>query len=348
MEPDKAKIINDKEAAALLPDYFKGTVSEEDRRLIERWRAESDENRQKFNAVLELTMDLRAYEVLKGTDVKAALGRVNKRIKYKRHEWLRNVERVAAVLAIPLLAATIWLLTHTKMPEPVYCQLKVETGMIGRVVLPDSTVVILNSGSTLRYPSEFSCGSREVELLGEAYFDVKKDPERRFSVSVGDGSSVNVYGTRFNVEAYPDDDCVVSLVEGSIGFEYTDGDGSLHETQLMPNQQIIRSCNGDVRLLGIRSSDVTSWKDSKIILDNTPLTQILKTLERKFGVKFKISNSEIEEYTFSGGSISIRHIDYILETLKISSGIDWQYLTSPDDESVIIELSLLENRQDSK
>lgn len=339
MKDNNKSPLTDQEASALLLDYFKGFISEANRQRIDEWRASSVENSRKFDAVLELVMDVRSLDVLTSTDVEAALERVNARIIYERHAWIRNLERVAAVLAIPLLLATIWLSSHFDSREPIYCEMRTETGLIGRVVLPDGTEVTLNSGSVLRYPNEFTGETRPVELIGEGYFNVRKDPEHPFTVTMSDGNSVQVYGTQFNVEAYPGEDCVTTLVEGSVGFGYTDKNGKHRETHLIPDQQITRTTDGNVSIVGIKSTNATAWKNSEIILDSTSLKQILKTLERRFGVKFKVKKQNILSYTFSGGAISIKNLDYVLETLRISSGVNWQYITSTDDNCAIIELS---------
>ena len=339
MKENNKSTLTDQEASALLLDYFKGFISEANRQRIDEWRASSVENSRKFDAVLELVMDVRSLDVLTSTDVEAALERVNARIIYERHAWIRNLERVAAVLAIPLLLATIWLSSHFDSREPIYCEMRTETGLIGRVVLPDGTEVTLNSGSVLRYPNEFTGDKRPVELIGEGYFNVRKDPEHPFTVTMSDGNSVQVYGTQFNVEAYPGEDCVTTLVEGSVGFGYTDKNGKHRETHLIPDQQITRTTDGNVSIVGIKSTNATAWKNSEIILESTSLKQILKTLERRFGVKFKVKKQNILSYTFSGGAISIKNLDYVLETLRISSGVNWQYITSTDDNCAIIELS---------
>lgn len=339
MKENNKSPLTDKEASALLLDYFKGLISEANRQRIDEWRASSIENSRKFDAVLELVMDVRSLDVLTSTDVEAALERVNTRIINKRRAWLRNLERVAAVLAIPLMLATLWLSSLIDTREPIHCEMRTETGLIGRVVLPDGTEVTLNSGSVLRYPNEFTGDKRTVELIGEGFFDVKKDTEHPFTVTMSAGNSVQVYGTKFNVDAYPGEDCVTTLVEGRVGFSYTDKNGKQRETQLIPDQQITRTADGNVSLVGIKSTNATAWKNSEIILDSTSLKQILKTLERRFGVKFKVKKQNILSYTFSGGAISIKNLDYVLETLRISSGVNWQYITSTDDNCAIIELS---------
>lgn len=339
MDHEYLNTLTDREAAALLPDYFNGSLSEEDKRKIDEWKSDSEENNRKFHAMLEIIMDFRALDSVSGIDVETALSHVNGRISKKRRSWLRHIERAAAILFIPLMAATILSITRTSTPSPTYHQLKVGTGMTGYVTLPDSSTVILNSGSTLRYPSEFTDGSRTIELVGEAYFDVRKDSDRKFSVMLADGSSVNVYGTRFNVDAYPDDNAVITLAQGAVGYNYTDNKGTVREIRLSPDQQVIKTAEGYVSLINTEASKAIGWKDNKIILENTSLNSILKSLEKRFDVDFVIQDREIEELTFSGNTISINSLDYVLETLNIATGMNWRYVNSPTDERRTIELS---------
>ena len=82
-----------------------------------------------------------------------------------------------------------------------------------RYELPDGSVVWLNAGTTLRYPTVFKKDNRSVELKGEAYFEIQADQERPFYVNTQNGLSVYVYGTKFNVNAYENDDYVETVLE---------------------------------------------------------------------------------------------------------------------------------------
>ncbi len=340
MNPNNHTMLSDKEIAALLPEYFSGTISEENRLLVDTWRHESNDHQQMFDAVADLYMDFRAFDTIRSIDVEAAMNRVNTRIGISMSiNWFRRIERAAAVLILPLIMATAWLAYENWTTEPLYCEMHTQAGMIGRVVLPDSTVVILNAGSTLRYPSEFTGKTREVELIGEGYFDVTKDAKHQFVVSLANGSRVNVYGTRFNIDAYPGDDCVTTLVEGSIGFNYVNNVGAARETIMVPNQQLTLSSSGHVSIYNVDGPNAIAWKDDAIVLDKTSIKQILKALTRRFGVRFQVANPAIEEYTFSGGSMSIKSIENVLESLRISSGIKWRYITSEHDSDAIIEIT---------
>ena len=168
-------------------------------------------------------------------------------------------------------------------------EMQTSAGTIGRVVLPDSSVVMLNAGSVLRYPSFFSGGERRVELYGEAYLEVSKDSAHRFVVGLPDGAEIAVYGTKFNVDAYKDEPCIATLVEGSIGYLYRADDGVEQELRLKPNQRLRRDiAEGSLEITTTDCSCETAWKDGVILLNSTPLDEILRIVGRKYQVKFDV------------------------------------------------------------
>jgi ferric-dicitrate binding protein FerR (iron transport regulator) len=86
-----------------------------------------------------------------------------------------------------------------------------------QLVLPDGTKVWLNAASSIKYPTAFVEGERRVELVGEAYFEVAKDVDKPFYVKINDNAAVQVLGTHFNVNAYPDENFIhATLLEGAI------------------------------------------------------------------------------------------------------------------------------------
>ena len=163
--------------------------------------------------------------------------------------------------------------------------------------------------------------------MRKGYFEVAKDASRRFTVRVPGRGDVNVYGTTFNIDAYRGNDCVTTLVEGSIGYSYTNLQGHDREYRLEPSQRLVHhQHNGKVEITEADCTIATAWKDNKIILQQTPLKDILGMLERKYDVDFRVDNKKLYGNTFSGGAISMNGLEYVLETLEISSGIHWQYV----------------------
>ena len=208
------------------------------------------------------------------------------------------------------------------------------------VCLSDGTKVWLNSESELKYASEFVGEERRVYLTGEAYFEVAKNPEKRFIVSTSHQSQIEVLGTHFNIEAYEKDDKVLAtLVEGKIGFIFTQ-DNVSKKVLMDPGQKLVydsRDCK--VQLYATSGESETAWKEGKIIFRNTPLEEGLRMLEKRYNVEFIIKNDRLKGDSFTG-TFTNQRLERILEYFQLSSQIRWRYLDSPNikDEKSKIEI----------
>ena len=137
-------------------------------------------------------------------------------------KWQVNCTTFMRYAAIFIFAfALTWFLkpstgTEILKSKPQYFNIKVAYGSKTTIELPDSSVVVLNSGSTLSYPDKFEAESRTVMLVGEAFFEVKKNSKRPFYVKTKD-VTIRVLGTKFNVKSYPDDNTSETTVLSSVG-----------------------------------------------------------------------------------------------------------------------------------
>ena len=114
----------------------------------------------------------------------------------------------------------------------------VPAGQRTLVTLADGTTVWVNGKSTLTFPSHFSSRTRAVELDGEAYFDVRKNPEKQFIVSTAHQSDIKVLGTKFNVKAYKEaDEVITTLVEGKVNFEFNNASQQPQYIVMAPGQE---------------------------------------------------------------------------------------------------------------
>lgn len=162
-------------------------------------------------------------------------------------------------------------------------------GMIGSTILPDGTKVWLNSSSYLKYPNTFSGNTREVTLDGEAYFEVIGNAKKPFIVHSGN-SSVNVLGTKFNMDAYDSNGFIATtLIEGSVEFSYKTENDISHTIKIEPNEQVHynkKTMQPEVREAYV-PKDI-AWKNGQIILKETTLSEILWILSKRFNVEFII------------------------------------------------------------
>ena len=178
---------------------------------------------------------------MESIDVMGAYQQAQTQIKTNRRRSMYNqLMRYVAFLTIPLLLSSLilgylyWGATDT---EEKYAEVMAATGSVIRYELPDHSVVWLNSGSTLRYPTVFKKDNRNVELKGEAYFEVEADRKRPFYVNTPAGLSVYVYGTKFNVNAYEDDNSIETVLEkGKVNVISPDGKTTV---QLAPGERLL-------------------------------------------------------------------------------------------------------------
>lgn len=326
----------------ILPRYCEGRVTEEERRSVEAWMNESEENRRIVKQVHTLYWATDAVCVMKKVDTEKALSRVKGRMSGKKKiMWWKWTQRAAAVLFIPLLVTLVLQYRGSGKQELAQMmEVKTNPGMTTSLTLPDGTLVFLNSESTLSYPSHFNGDVRNVTLRGEAYFEVAKNPEKKFIVSTSHQSKIEVLGTHFNVEAYEKENRVsTTLVEGKVGFIYTSG--NLSKRILMePGQKLVYdSENANVQLYATSGESEIAWKEGKIIFRNTPLEEGLRMLEKRYNVEFIIKNKRLKEDSFTG-TFTNQRLERILEHFQLSSQIRWRYLDSLNvtDEKSKIEI----------
>ena len=184
---------------------------------------------------------------------------------------------------------------NTPDTTEVFHALEIPRGGEYLLVLSDSTVIYLNSESTLSFPVKFQGGERKVYLTGEAYFDVKKDTERPFVVVAG-GLEVLVTGTTFGVRAYEDEtDIQTTLASGNVTVR---AEGK--SVKLVPNEQAL--FDKSTMKLVVRDVDVDlylAWADGRLVYDNCPLEKILADLGRWYNMDVFYSRDELRSYQFS-------------------------------------------------
>lgn len=231
----------------------------------------------------------------------------------------------AAVFLITMIStlAFLHLVNKKSSPEITSQTISNPKGERSQVKLPDGSVVWLNAESTISYPIHFSQSIRRVALSGEAYFDVVKDL-RPFIITT-ESADIEVLGTSFNVSAYPDDENFsTTLVEGAVMLRI--GGGLLKkatEAKLAPNQRakFLKS----EKTLDLEMVDdislYTSWKDGKLIFENTPFSSVATKLERWFDKEIKLLD-EIKDERFTG-TFENESLEQILEVVNVSTPIDY-------------------------
>ncbi len=147
-----------------------------------------------------------------------------------------------------------------------------------QVILPDGTKVWLNAASSLKFPTAFAGNQRNVELTGEAYFEVTKNPAKPFKVNVNN-LDVKVLGTHFNIMAYGDEDAIkTTLLEGSV--QLTSGNTS---NLLKPDQQGIFKGN-TIRVVDVDAEKAVAWKNGYFEFSRASIHDIMRQLSRWYDI----------------------------------------------------------------
>jgi hypothetical protein len=187
------------------------------------------------------------------------------------------------------------------------------------LTLSDGTKIWLNSNSKLKYPTRFTGKERIVELEGEAYFDVSKNKDFPFVVKMN-GIQIKVLGTSFNVNAYSDeDDIITTLVEGKV--EVSDLLRDQKEI-LTPNDQYrINIRNGNYKKTIVDTDIFTAWKDGRFVFNNEKLEDIMIRLSRWYNVEVFFQNNESKNIRFSGDLARYEDFNSILEMIEITEKV---------------------------
>lgn len=248
----------------------------------------------------------------------------------------RTIINVAAVLFIPL--AVIETIRFFKKDEPetgspfaayyeyraaeTFISQKTNPGIKGSVTLPDGSRVCLNSCSSISFPAEFDSTARVVRLEGEAYFEVETEPSRPMFIECRDRFVVKVTGTEFNITTYADDDSFkLLLVSGSLSVQDKTS-GEIFSVN--PSEQLVLFDGTDRQ--PIRElpdiEEKTAWKDGKLLFENTAMPEVLRRIERWYGVTVKVADERILDYRITA-SFESESVSKIFDLLALSSGIEY-------------------------
>jgi ferric-dicitrate binding protein FerR (iron transport regulator) len=204
--------------------------------------------------------------------------------------------------------------------------------------LPDGTVVWLMSGSTIRYPSDFAGSkTRNVEVTGEAFFDVAKDPRHPFILNLGE-IGIKVVGTSFNVMNYGNEDHIkVVLKSGKIDLFKGEYDPDNQFVHAVPGQLVTcRKGDPEFRISNVDVDKYTSWISGILLFHDDPLAEVLKKLGRWYNVTVEIKDPEVLDFPFTA-AIRNENLAQIVDLLEFSTPFKYSVIKTEDATKLIVE-----------
>lgn len=198
------------------------------------------------------------------------------------------------------------------------------TKIMKKQLLPDGTSIWLKPNSKISYTKDIAVSKfREVALSGEAFFDVKRDTLHPFIIKTGN-INTKVLGTSFNIKAYDGaDQAEVSVITGKV-LVYLDkllNDKGTSEVYLLPNQKAVYS-KKTTNLHKEQDRTLRIWEKDNFTFNDTPLSEVVKTLEQHFSVKIEIENAEVKKYTLKA-DFNKQNLPDILELLSKSMDLNY-------------------------
>lgn len=325
---------------SLIIKYISGQVTDEEKQKVLDWASQCKENAQYIAKMKGMWVAVNMNPDEASPDSLQAIKKVIASNEIRKRN-IGNVFKMCSAAAVLVLIAGFvgWQIGHQRTSnvptvdelvahQIIYKEivpskeLYTNKGVKAKLVLPDSSIVLLNSDTRISYPESFDTKLRVVKLSGEAYFDVRKDSLRPMIVHTEKGFSIKVLGTKFNVKAYNNDEkSETTLYDGKIDLIRENGKHPI-STKISLNQTAIIS---DVKISKVMRqfpNDDKAWTEGKIIFDETPLKEVVKVLERWHGYSFSIKDKSILDYKITA-TFNSESIVQIMDLIQLSSLIKY-------------------------
>lgn len=286
--------------------YLRNEMDIEDQHLLTKWLNEDDLNKRILNKIeLFWNSEPNPENVKEKVWAKLAdqIELDHDHRKPKVNQVVLNLMKVAAILVVAFFLSFLVLESRQSGGDADVEQVRYleKVSLYGQKIniqLPDGSKVKLNAGSKLIVPEKFTNDRREVELVGEAFFDIQRDESRPFIVKSGD-VDVEVLGTAFNVRAYPEEeDIKVAVDRGRVAVR---GKKNADRLVLLPDEMAIYDIKDNAsRKSNFNRKAVFSWKDKILYFDQASFDEILIALKKWYGVEFILKGSYDLKKDFSG------------------------------------------------
>jgi len=307
--------------------YLNNEASHEQEQLAVEWLKSNENNKlfQQLKKIDCLTADLNLlhqFDLDKGKKQVKRKFRINKAVTFSL--WM---QRIAAVLFIPVLLGGIWIYQQQGKLKKELSVLMVTQEIVTlpgtktHIFLPDSTEVWLNSSSSLRFPSAFTGNERSIVLEGEAIFKVSPDKTKPFIVGTS-SMEVEALGTEFNVSSYAGDQIFsTTLAEGKV--KITDREKPNDVMFIEPGEQLNYHTQSKTYITeNVRVQDVIAWRDGILIFNETPFYEVAAKLGHWFNADIQINDRSVANYRFTG-TFTSESLDQVLELLTLSTPISY-------------------------
>ncbi len=322
----------------LLHKYVDGECTPEEAFMLYQWY---DSFEQQADPLAGLNaIEQEALKLLMLNNFKASLSVGAGEVVIKKRPLVRPLYALAGIAATLLIVWTgIALIKKPSVagiPNDIVTtageQMEVNnlTNSIYKQTLSDGSIVWLSPKSKLRYPKKFMGAFRQVKMTGEAFFEVTKDHAHPFIIYSG-GVVTRVWGTSFRIRAYQDAQTEVSVVTGKVSVKIPDHNES--EVMLLPTQKVIyqHAANKLKRDVEAKRSAMQMWQKATVAFDNVPLSSVLNSLDKQFGMHIHTDDAELAKFPLKA-DFTDQNLPAILDMIEYSLNVSYTI----DDTEIIL------------
>ncbi len=319
----------------IMAKFLMGECSEDELYRLNLWLKESGEHAHEFFKMEELYFlgksDGQTEEGKVEKAEQALFDRLKQEENSYKHKLFFRWMRYAAIFAgVFILLGASYYIYQTQKEEKALVVVST-LNEVRKVQLPDGTTVWLNKHTVLKYPRQFSGKKRNVYMDGEAYFEVKRDIEKPFTVK-SEVMQVRVLGTVFNLKSEKTNkSAVATLIKGEIEVKGNHNEGMV---VLSPGQKA--ELNGMAQRLVVKQVDTgtENWYSNEFVFEKADIYTIARTLEKSYGVKIILSPDIDMKKTYSGTLAKKEDVESVLKSIENTIPIKYKIVGS----SVFISL----------
>ena len=296
----------------LFKKYQEGLVTEQEKELIAHWLIHLDISEKELSQQeLSLKEDFSAKHLQQHFFPVGLTPAKITRFPF----WMRSA---AAAIFLVMGAGALFNVLNRKaiVPPIAFTEVAAHTGEIKIITLTDGTKVTLNNESRLKYPSIFAGKTREVSLVGQAFFNVAHNAEKPFKVHTAE-LNVQVLGTSFDVKAYPDEEgASVSVATGKVGVMAAK-EKDTNTYMLLPGEALTYTlATGKFKRKAIDLANTSAWKQGLLVFDNEKLENITLRLQKAYKVKFVFKSKTLLKKELSL-KIKNENLNLVMKALSI-------------------------------
>lgn len=316
----------------LISVSLSGSLTTEERKTLEAWANESEENRRYLMRHREIWFSALHPQEAAVYDDEKAFAAFKSRVARKKREkaapqmrmgWRNYYKYAVAILVLGIVSYfSYWggeRHVHNALAE---VRVEAPVGSQTRLHLPDGTFVILNAGSHITYPQNFGVEARFVKLQGEGYFEVAHNAQMPFRVQAKD-LEVRVLGTKFNFRDYPEDKkASVSLLEGKVALNNLLKKEA--EMILSPNERVVLDkLHGTMVKESIETASI-EWTEGRLTFQEMPLSEVAEVLERHYGMRITFADDSLKAVRLCGDfQVTEQSLQDILDALSATNRVHY-------------------------